>query len=500
MNIQLFFPEQVYPELYEDVMLLQIFPDSKTFADAVPLVSPDKINSLYQQINRSDRQQVNEFVNHWFQLPQENSNDPIIESQPIDQHISSLWNHLIREPDKTNHSSSLIPLPYSYVVPGGRFREIYYWDSYFTMLGLRQSGRKDVIRDMIKNFAWLLEQFGHIPNGNRSYFLSRSQPPFFSLMVALHAEGWGPDIYKENLSQLIREYAFWMNGSDKDVNEFKRIVKVGAHFLNRYYDDSNTPRAESWAEDVRLKNENQEVTELYRHLRSACESGWDFSSRWFAKENDLSSIRTTDIIPVDLNSLLYILEKTIEKAFRLNGNDQEANQFEALAQQRSDLIHHWLWNEEEGIFSDLNIHDKKYGIPSLAMMYPLFAGIAPPTQAKRTIKYLTDHFLRPGGWVTTNQYTGQQWDAPNGWAPLQWITYIGLKNYGAIDLAKEGAKRWLTLNENVFNRTGRMMEKYNVEDLTLDAGGGEYPVQDGFGWTNGVYLALEKELNSLSAE
>ena len=128
------------------------------------------------------------------------------------------------------------------------------------------------------------------------------------------------------------------------------------------------------------------------------------------------------------------------------------------------------------------------------MMYPLFAGVASPDQANRSIEYLSTHFLRPGGWVTTENKSGQQWDAPNGWAPLQWITFIGLKNYGAMDLANEAANRWLNLNEQVFNRTGRMMEKYNVEDLSLDAGGGEYPVQDGFGWTNGVYLALSNEI------
>jgi alpha,alpha-trehalase len=96
--------------------------------------------------------------------------------------------------------------------------------------------------------------------------------------------------------------------------------------------------------------------------------------------------------------------------------------------------------------------------------------------------------------VTTNEYTGQQWDAPNGWAPLQWITFIGLKNYDAAELAEEAAERWLTLNEQVYQRTGRLMEKYNVEDLSLQAGGGEYSVQDGFGWTNGVFLALSNEI------
>ncbi len=496
MDFQVFYPEKAYPELFEDVMAYQVFPDSKTFADAVPLATPEEINSLYHKINQSDRHQVKEFVHHWFELPKGPEN-PLIESKAIVPHISFLWDQLLRDPDSANTISSLIPLPYPYVVPGGRFREIYYWDSYFTMLGLRESGRIDIIRDMIRNFAWQLDHIGHIPNGNRSYFLSRSQPPFFAMMVGLFAEMQGPDVYMEYLPQLLREYSFWMDGLESPEDRYRRIVKLGDHqYLNRYYDDDNSPRTESYAEDLKLYEETQgDKKELYRNLRAACESGWDFSSRWFAKENELSSIRTTSIIPVDLNSLLYMLEKTIAKGYRFHVMETEASEFEKRANRRAELINTFLWNDEAGIFSDLIMENKSFGIHSLAMMYPLFAGIASPYQAKRIIQFLSDHFLRPGGWVTTNEYTGQQWDAPNGWAPLQWITYIALKNYSAMDLAREGAMRWLTLNEQVYNRTGRMMEKYNVEDLSLDAGGGVYPVQDGFGWTNGVYLALSKELN-----
>ncbi len=496
MNIEIFYPELSYPELYADVMLLQIFPDSKTFADASPLIPPNEINSLYRKINHLKIEEVREFVLQYFQLPGENLMTIDIEPLPIDQHLTSLWNHLLRKPDHPKHISSLIPLPYSYVVPGGRFREIYYWDSYFTMLGLKESGRTDIIREMIKNFAWQLEQFDHIPNGNRSYFLSRSQPPFFSLMITLLAEMDGQQIYQDYLPALLREYSFWMDGIQNHPESFRRIIKVSdGQYLNRYYDDSDTPRAESWAEDVHSANSpGVNSKSFYRHIKAACESGWDFSSRWFAKENDLMSIHTTDIIPVDLNSLLYLLELTIARSFESIGDKIKNEEFEIKAKQRKELISRVLWNDVEGIFSDRVTQEGKYGVPSLAMMYPLFAGIASQEQANRSIKFLVDHFLRPGGWVTTNQYSGQQWDAPNGWPPLQWITYIGLKNYGATNLANDGARRWLELNQKVFNRTGRMMEKYNVEDLSLDAGGGEYPVQDGFGWTNGIYLALSKAL------
>ncbi|HZV69267.1 MAG TPA: alpha,alpha-trehalase TreF [Saprospiraceae bacterium] len=499
MKHEIFYPERAFPDLYKDVMLLHIFQDSKTFADAIALSQPDKINSLYPQINRKDPVQVKAFVLKWFQLPVENTGNESFESLPIEKHISYLWLHLIKQPEKQVDHTSLIYLPHPYVVPGGRFREIYYWDSYFTMLGLRISGRTDVIREMIRNFAWQLDQFGHIPNGNRSYFLSRSQPPFFSLMVNLLSDIDGPEVNEEYLPQLLLEYSFWMDGIDDHPDFFRRIVKVeDGQYLNRYYDDSDTPRTESYAEDVELWNDDKPgAKEFYRNIKAACESGWDFSSRWFGGANDLQSIRTLDIIPPDLNSLIYILERTIARSYHLQGESVSGEDFDRRANMRAELMQRSLWNEDGGFFTDLIFKEKKFGSPSLAMMFPLYAGIATPGQAERTIQYATKHFLKPGGWVTSNEYTGQQWDAPNGWAPLQWITYEALKKYGANEIAEDAGKRWLALNENVFNRTGRMMEKYNVEDLSLDAGGGEYPVQDGFGWTNGVYLALRNALASV---
>jgi len=122
----------------------------------------------------------------------------------------------------------------------------------------------------------------------------------------------------------------------------------------------------------------------------------------------------------------------------------------------------------------------------------MYFKIASPEQAKAVASIIEKNFLQSGGVTTTLETTGQQWDAPNGWAPLQWITIQGLENYGMHDLAKETATRWIALNKKVYQRTGKLMEKYNVYDTALDAGGGEYPSQDGFGWTNGVLLKLLK--------
>ena len=215
-----------------------------------------------------------------------------------------------------------------------------------------------------------------------------------------------------------------------------------------------------------------------------------FFSRWFEDGATLSTIHTTDIIPVDLNCLLFNLEETLGKAYHY-ANDQQAQKYFDRSEKRKNALNTYCWNENEGCYFD---YDHKAGKQTksltLATAFPLFFSIASPKQATSVAAALENHFLSPGGLRTTTVKTGQQWDAPNGWAPLQWIAIKGLLNYGHDELAKEIAGRWLTINEKVYTNTGKMMEKYNVVDINLEAGGGEYPAQDGFGWTNGVYLKL----------
>ncbi|HMP30602.1 MAG TPA: trehalase family glycosidase, partial [Saprospiraceae bacterium] len=259
-----------------------------------------------------------------------------------------------------------------------------------------------------------------------------------------------------------------------------------------YYDVNDSPRIEMYQDDLHLSENVNDKPLFYKNVRAACESGWDFSSRWMDESLSLSSIKTTQIIPLDLNCLLYHLEASIARF-----SDQAAIQSEYVTKSiaRKEAILEVLWNEEYQCFMDYDTcicgHTQ---IISCAALFPLFVGIANELQAKYVSKIIEDQLLESGGLLTTNQYTKHQWDAPNGWAPLQWIGVKGLLNYGYRDLAYKIAKRWTNLNEKVFQSTGKMMEKYNVVDLTLEAGGGEYEVQDGFGWTNGVYLALKKIL------
>lgn len=500
-------PEELYGELFYDVQSNpEIFPDSKTFVDAIPKSGIKEINTNYNELVEPGTRELKEFINEHFLIPQE-TNAYITDSSSINLHINKLWDVLKRPSDELI-SGTLLPLPHPYIVPGGRFREIYYWDSYFTMLGLQADGETETIRNMVDNFSFLIETYGFIPNGNRSYYLSRSQPPFYSLMVGILVETEGEQVLEEYLPYLQLEYDFWMQG-EKSLSSKKRIHKrtvlmPGGEVLNRYWDAKETPRPESYREDVKTANEavkqspGRTKEEVYRNIRAAAESGWDFSSRWLNKDEkgsySLSTIHTTDILPVDLNSLLYHLEKTLHRAYNLKGQKKLSKEYKKRSENRREAILKYFWNEEEGYFMDYNFKNQRSTeVLSLAGVYPLFFNIATKKQAMGVYLKIENNFLEPGGVVTTPNNTGEQWDAPNGWAPLQWMTITGLRNYGHIWLANLIKERWLDLNNAVYNRTYKMLEKYNVEDLSRESGGGEYPTQDGFGWTNGVYQKLSKE-------
>ena len=481
--------------LFEDVQLNHVFPDGKTFVDCIPQQSPASISKEYEDQKQQPGFNLKRFVLTHFILPEPHStNYRSDQSRNVEENIEKLWPILTRQPEAK--TGSIIPLPYSYIVPGGRFGEIYYWDSYFTMLGLKVSGKTDMIENMVKNFSFLIDSFGYIPNGNRSYFIGRSQPPFYSLMVQLLASIKAKEILPTYLPQLLQEHSTWMKESEI-LNTGKRAVHhsvfmPNGEVLNRFWDAHDTPRPESYAADIELSEQStQDPKILFRHLRTGAESGWDYSCRWFKNMDDFATIHTTDIIPVDLNGLMYNLEKTIAEAYEMNGEEDNATNFNNLAEKRSKAVNDYCWNEQGGFYVDF---DWKEGVKkdcfTLAGVTPLFFKMSTGEQADKVAKVIKEKFLNEGGIVNTLKITGQQWDAPNGWAPLHWMAIVGLENYGHTELAAEIAKRWIKLNRDVFKRTGKLMEKYNVVDTHLEAGGGEYEGQDGFGWTNGVLLAL----------
>jgi len=490
-------PDVTLGPLYQAVQAAKLFPDQKTFADALPKTSPSQILADWQMQRKQSNFDLRRFVKTNFTLPVSGAAYVPPAGQSLREHIDGLWPVLTRNGTPLNQWDSLLALPKPYVVPGGRFQEIYYWDSYFTMLGLAESGHWDRVQDMVDNFAALLDKYGHIPNGSRSYYLSRSQPPFFSLMVDLLATHKGESVYSQYLPELQKEYSYWMSDADslKAGDAAKTVVKLkDGTLLNRYWDSRDTPRTESWMDDIETAEKAKERNkgELYRDLRAGAASGWDFSSRWFAKPGDISTIETTHILPVDLNSLMFHLEQTLARANKEAGHQDASQRFTQLAEQRQKAINHYLWDSKQGWYADYDWRKAKVR-PQLtaATLFPLYLKVATADQANRTATAVQAQLVKEGGLVTTNVNNGQQWDAPNGWAPLQWAAVEGLNNYGKQTLAKDIGMRFLNNVQTTYNKEHKLVEKYVVEGKNLGGGGGgEYPLQDGFGWTNGVTLKL----------
>jgi alpha,alpha-trehalase len=272
-------------------------------------------------------------------------------------------------------------------VPGGRFREVYYWDSYFTMLGLDNDGLRQLTLDLLEDFAFELDSYGKVPNGNRSYYLSRSQPPFFSLIVSLIASAEGNATKGTYLPQLQQEWNFWMDGAETlpPGKAYRSAVRlVDGTVLNRYWDARDAPRDESYKEDVETAAASGRQPELvYRDLRAAAESGWDFSSRWLADGKTLATVRTLSILPVDLNCLLVHLEQTLSAAYRVQGDVERPAAYRRRARKRSEAIRRLMWDARDGVFSDYLWQTGEFTRAlTAATLYPLFLRVATAGQAR----------------------------------------------------------------------------------------------------------------------
>jgi alpha,alpha-trehalase len=506
------------------VQSARVFADSKTFVDCAPRIDPVEILAAYRAQCEQPDFDLPAFVAAHFEVLQPAPNDyTSVPGQPIADHIDDLWKVLTREPLDHPPRGSLLQVPHAYVVPGGRFGELYYWDSYFTMLGLSASGKAELLHDMVSNFAHLIDTYGHVPNGTRTYYLTRSQPPLFAFMVEL-AEQLDDIDGVDFLPQLKCEHAWWMSGgealgaseSDKIGAANRRVVRLpDGSLLNRYWDERATPREEAWLEDVTTAQiaeaQGRDVSEVYRHLRAAAESGWDFSSRWLAEPAacdvdsavqggaadaaSLAGICTTDIVPVDLNAFLYKLESVIAMLSARTGDVASASDFARRATMRKAAVSKWLWDDQQGAFFD---HDWRLGqrrsCLTAAGIATLFAGLAESAQVEAMAPTVARRLLAPGGLSTTECTSDQQWDQPNGWAALQWMAIQGFAHYGEDGLARTIAHRWLATVAAVYEREGKLVEKYTLRqqdhESSAGGGGGEYPLQDGFGWTNGVTRAL----------
>lgn len=496
-------PSVLMPGLYAALWSSGAIRDMKRLADSIPRASPARIEAAFSSEQPDGTAALHDFVDRWFEPPAGTTEFQALPGLTMSAHIERLWQALVREPRPKSDESSLLPLGHAHIVPGGMFREAYYWDSYFTLIGLGED-RQRLRHDCVAALAEQIDRFGHIPNGNRSYYLSRSQPPTFYASVAALQPAAPEQAWSAYLPQLLREHRYWMSG--EHLASFEAAVDAvvrmpDGSMLNRYWDAAATPREEAaHGRDVRIADAavDRERSSVYRDIRAACASGWDFSSRWYADRRTIATIRTTSILPVDLNALLYGLEKAIAAGALIAESASIAHEYEDRAAARCAAMNTWLWNDVTGVFDDFDIElCERRGAITAAAFVPLFAGCATFVQAQATAEASVAALLAPGGLRATAIETGEQWDAPNGWAPSHWMAVAGLESYGLPLLAEEIARRWLGTVARVYAETGRMMEKYDVE-RELPGGGGEYPLQDGFGWTNGVTAALLARYPDLS--
>ena len=454
-------PAVLLDPLFATVQERRLFGDGKFFADAVARRATTSIVADFARIAPLDDANLRDFVLANFDLPTEQPSPMVPPGLPLRAHIAATWDALARPAVAARGSALAVDC--AHVVPGGRFREAYYWDSYFTLLGLARD-RPALAEATVDALTGLIERHGHVPNGARSYYLTRSQPPLYALMPVLTGSGMTP---RRRAAAMV-EYRWWMGGA-------RAVTLSDGAVLNRYWDEADRPRDEAWTEDVAVAaRSGRPADEVFRDLRAGAESGWDFSSRWLGG-TDLASIRTTRILPVDLNALLYAVEVTLG--------------LHAEAAARRSAINRHLWLVGEGRYADHDLDHGPTSQVSAATLVPLFAGCASAGQAAAVAGLTERLLLAPGGLRTTLTCSGEQWDTPNGWAPLHWFAIVGLRRYGHDALAQRIADAWLGTVERHFAATGRLLEKYDVETGGA-GGGGEYPVQDGFGWTNGVTAAL----------
>lgn len=419
-----------------------------------------------------------------------------------------IWPTLARkvrpEVSQNPEQYSLIPVPNGFIVPGGRFREFYYWDSYWIIQGLLISDMHETAKGVIENFIFMVNKYGFVPNGGRVYYLNRSQPPLLTLMATSYLR-YTQDIdwLKTNIKSLDKELRYWLD------NKLTNVKKDGVEYtLAHYQVKSPTPRPESYAQDITTASffeTEEDKQKCYAELKSGAETGWDFSTRWIFDPNNthyanLSYIQVSRLIPVDLNAFLCRDFKEISRFYKILGDHKNAQFWNEKYKYWQKAIEKVLWDEQDGIWYDYDFLDQK----SRRLFYPsnvapLWSSILPEGDiekfSKRVLTYLKEKEVLDfaGGIPTSLINSGEQWDYPNAWPPLQAFIIQGLDRSGleeGRERAELLAKKWLKANIRGYVNSHEMFEKYDALVSGKYGGGGEYKVQSGFGWTNGVALEL----------
>ncbi|PSN49112.1 Trehalase [Blattella germanica] len=512
-------------DLLHTIQMAEIFHDSKEFVDMKLRRPPNETLSAFEEFmqrkqSHPSRRDVEKFVQDNFEPagsefedwdPSDWKDQPKFLRSIIDPNfrkwakdLHDLWKFLgrkMKDDVKENQDLySIIYVPHPVIVPGGRFREFYYWDSYWIVRGLLLSEMYTTVKGMMSNFLSIVENYGLIPNGGRIYYAMRSQPPLLIPMIKSYLDAVPDrDFLKNSIDIMEKEFQFWI------TNHTVEVEKDGKKYmLARYKDGSSGPRPESYREDY-LSAENfrtvEEKENYYSELKAAAESGWDFSSRWFivnaTNKGSLIDLKTRYIIPVDLNAILYWNAKLLSGFYKELDMPEKSSKYRDIAEKWLDAVTAVLWHDEVGTWLDYDImNDVKRDYFYPTNISPLWTGCYDERiQIAKITKYLekTRITLHLGGIPTTIEHTGEQWDFPNAWPPLQYIMIKALDNINdawANELAFELSEKWVRSNYKAYNETSAMYEKYDATVPGGHGGGGEYEVQLGFGWSNGVILEL----------
>ncbi|XP_050295074.1 trehalase-like [Anthonomus grandis grandis] len=515
-------------KLLDTVQRSRIFSDSKTFVDMSLNSSPELIlqsfdNFMNSTNNSPTKEELLEFVNIHFtpsnELEEWSPNDftenpkflEKIMNEEIKQFASDLvkiWpslgrkvkSQVFKEPEKY----SLIGVPNGVIIPGGRFREFYYWDSYWIIKGLLLSEMTQTAKGIIENLLYMVEKYEFVPNGGRVYYLNRSQPPLLTHMVGLYLNYTGDIEWVQKILPLLeKELNYWLNQKTIKVEKNQKT-----YYLAHYASNSDTPRPESYYEDINTCEyfiQNIERKHCFQGLKSGAESGWDFSSRWFFDQDggvktNLTHIDAQRVIPVDLNAFLCSAFRQLASFHSKLGDTKKSIKWAQLSKEWLSSIEELLYDSEDGIWYDYDMvlqRHRKMFFPS--NFVPLWTGsynvVLRNKYGQRAADYFNTNRIGEfkGGIPASLDDNNEQWDLPNAWPPLQEFVILGLWNTGnkmARKIALTSADQWIYANLKGFKEQTAMFEKYDAIKVGQYGGGGEYEVQKGFGWTNGVALNL----------
>uniref|UniRef100_A0A0P4WH41 Trehalase n=4 Tax=Scylla TaxID=6760 RepID=A0A0P4WH41_SCYOL len=363
------------------------------------------------------------------------------------------------------------------------------------------------VKGMLENFLMMVKDYGMVPNGGRIYYTRRSQPPYLIPMFKLYMDHhFDQDFLRDNIELLEKEFLFWHNERQVKVQDRKGMT----HHVAQYRVNVSDPRPESYREDYALAQDlatEEEKQQLYVELKSGAESGWDYSTRWFVNNETnngtMKDTNVTSIVPVDLNSLLCVNAQTLSYFYNRLGMHDKKREYDRIAEEKNITMSKIFWDQTDGVWYDYDLNAKsRRRYFYMSNLHPIWSGCYGPEGSRartmeKLIKYLNNKGVLKydGGMPTSLEDSGQQWDFPNAWAPLQHLAIMGLYearniHHAAEELSFELAEKWIRTNWKGYQELHAMFEKYNVTVVGKAGGGGEYEVQPGFGWSNGVAMRL----------